>query len=69
MDAKQILNVPNLVYKKHKKKEKCSKQKADYANMTSLVTPRLFSTFKGEYPVFLSDIIFFLNFASKLRFK
>ena len=26
--------------------------------MTSLVTPLLFSAFKGEYPIFLSDMIF-----------
>ena len=32
----------------------------DYANMTSLVlvTPRLFSAFKGEYAIFLSDVNF-----------
>ena len=29
-----------------------------YAHMMSLVTPWLFSAFKGEYPVFLSDINF-----------
>ena len=29
-----------------------------YANMTPLVTSELFSEFKGEYPVFLSDSIF-----------
>ena len=30
----------------------------DYANMTSLETPRLFSAFKGENPIFLSDMNF-----------
>ena len=29
-----------------------------YVNMTSLVTPRLFFAFTGEYHVFLSDINF-----------
>ena len=41
----------------------------DYANMTSLLTPQLFFAFKGEYPIFLSDMIFVLNFACKLRLK
>ena len=31
-----------------------------YAIVTSLVTPWLFTAFKGEYPVFLSYIICFL---------
>ena len=30
----------------------------DYANMTSLVTLRLFSAFKEEYPIFLLDMNF-----------
>ena len=58
-----------------KKKEKVLKTETkvlifsfDYANITSLVTPRLVSAFKGEYPIFPSDINF-LNFARKLRFK
>ena len=33
----------------------------DYACMTSLVTPRLFAAFKGEYPIFLSYMIFFFR--------
>ena len=71
MEAKLIPN-KFLVYRTlciqikiiKKKKEKCSNRKQNayflnsYANMASLVTRRLFSAFKGEDPVFLSDINF-----------
>ena len=70
MEAKLIPN-KFLVYrtlciqiKIIKKKEKCSNRKQNdyfvnsFANMASLVTLRLFSAFKGEDPVFLSDINF-----------
>ena len=30
----------------------------DDTNMTSLVTPQLFSAYKGECPIFLSDMNF-----------
>ena len=49
-------------------------QKADclfsHAHMqTSLVTTRLFSAFKGRYPVFLSDLAFKFHIQTAFRIK
>ena len=36
----------------------------DDANMTSFLTPSLFSAFTGEYPIFLSDMNFQISLAN-----